>query len=293
MLKYDYTIRSFLKLFFSINFLYKAVLIISRLGLIPAKIYAGFPINRDVDIYIGDRSLKYHLEKGDEVGMSIHWSGIMFESETVEVFLDLIKKADYFVDIGANTGIFSLISVLSNDKCKVLSFEPVHESYKALVYNINVNNFEKNIEPYEKVVSNIDGQVEFHEPCNALYPTSASLDLKGFRGCKGSIVKVDSITIDNFLSAVTIGRVKNILFKIDVEGFEQRVLEGMRRTIEKHKPIIILECLSDGPAVEVTNILKKFGYVFYHLTNKGKIKRDKIIPDQSERYKNWLCVGGE
>ena len=65
--------------------------------------------------------------------------------------------------------------------------------------------------------------------------------------------KLDNIKFDNKISFI----------KIDVEGFEQRVLEGGLKTIKHHKPIILFEQIVSEFKSESTNsilILKKLGY---------------------------------
>jgi FkbM family methyltransferase len=273
----------------SIDFFHKILFIISRTGLIPASIYAGFPVNKIVNFSINSYKFKYHLITGDEVGMPMYWQGTIFESETMELFVNLIKKSDCFVDIGANTGIYSILAASVNKKCKVFSFEPMPNSYDALVRNIAINNYENIIQPIKKAVSNIDGVTQFNVPYNSVFSSSASLDINGFRGFKGQSIKVDVITLDKFL--VNINNNPDLI-KIDVEGFENRVLEGMKILIGRCHPTIILECLLDGPAIEINDILASHDYHFYHLTDDGMIKYENIIPDNKDVFKNWLCVNG-
>ena len=52
-------------------------------------------------------------------------------------------------------------------------------------------------------------------------------------------IQVPVRTVDELAAANHLGRVD--LVKIDVEGYEPGVLEGMRKTIEEHRPIILTE----------------------------------------------------
>jgi FkbM family methyltransferase len=283
-------IKIIIKKILSINFFHKALFILSRVGVIPPIIYAGFPVNKIANFTIKEYQFKYHLRTGDEVGMPMYWEGVTFESETMKPFIDLIKSANCFIDIGANTGIYSLLAASVNKNCKVFSFEPMPDSYDALVRNIAINNYENIIHPIKKAVSNIDDVAQFNIPYNSVFASSASLDIDGFRGFKGSSIEVNVVTIDKFLVDTNSNP---DLIKIDVEGFEDRVLEGMRGLLDRHHPAIILECLSDGPAKEITDILTDYSYRFYHLTDIGLVENNKITPDVEDNFKNWVCVNNK
>lgn len=53
--------------------------------------------------------------------------------------------------------------------------------------------------------------------------------------------------------------------KIDVQGYELEVLKGAQNTIEKHKPILLIE----SPGREVFDYLSKLGYNFYNYGQTG------------------------
>jgi thiol-disulfide isomerase/thioredoxin len=87
------------------------------------------------------------------------------------------------------------------------------------------------------------------------------------------------------------GKLESIdLIKIDVEGFEDKVLAGMEQVLSAHHPIIIVECNPDGPYKIVEDIVKKHGYSIFHLSNRGVEPVDKIIPDLDEEFRNFLCL---
>jgi hypothetical protein len=68
---------------------------------------------------------------------------------------------------------------------------------------------------------------------------------------------VKTITIDHLVSRGEIREPKFV--KIDVEGAEGLVLEGMRETIASSKPIIFLECSDIGRQTS-WNLLHEIGY---------------------------------
>jgi FkbM family methyltransferase len=213
------------------------------------------------------------------------WGGMKaWEYETTSVFLDLCKKAALVLDIGANTGPFTLLACAASDQARVLSFEPVPRIFSRLVRHVQLNGFGCRCQTFNMAVSDCDGTAVFHVPFGGV-PASSSLDPNGFRGVPGELITVGVTSIDALLPA----DVKVDVAKIDVEKFEDCVLNGMTRVLTDSRPAIVIECLPDGPYEAVERILSKFGYRFYHLRSEGPVPVSGIVPDQSGRFRNYLC----
>jgi FkbM family methyltransferase len=120
----------------------------------------------------------------------------------------MIRIGDVVFDCGAHQGYTSLLfSNWSGTSGKVYSFEPYSLNFEILVENIKLNN-SINIFPYNFALGDIDGN------CDML-PKSNSNVINQGKGERVKIIKLDNFTdiIPNFI-------------KIDVEGFEMKVLEG-------------------------------------------------------------------
>jgi FkbM family methyltransferase len=72
-------------------------------------------------------------------------------------------------------------------------------------------------------------------------------------------IRVQTVALDNFVLASK-ECIEPALMKIDVEGAEHLVVQGARKTIEKHRPIILLELHSINCAYEVVSMLKDMRY---------------------------------
>lgn len=258
----------------------------ANLRVLPHFIWARLPVHHDIRVQIDkSRSFLYHSTAGDLLGRSFFWGGIKaWEYETTSIFLDLCKSANLVLDIGANTGTFTLLACLANPRARVLSFEPVPRNFSRLLRNIQLNGFDSRCEAFNIAISDWTGTADFHVPSLDV-PASSSLDPNGFRGISGELIRVTVNSID----AIVPPGVKVDVAKIDVEKFEDHVLNGMRRTIGESRPDIVIECLPDGPYEAIERILSEFGYRFYHLRSKGPVAVSRIVPDKSGRFRNYLC----
>ena len=188
--------------------------------------------NKDFKILSGVGSgLKIHLVKPD----SSYDLGIN-ELPVQEVLKERLQPGDIFYDIGANVGFFTIIAAkLVSPSGRVYAFEPVRKNAFCLKKNAAHNNFE-NITIFEKAVSSHTGKTKLlltHHPGGAtLAAETLPPDIKG-------VAEVELVTIDNLIKQEKI--LPPTFVKIDVEGVEIDVLQGMTQTINKYRPVILYE----------------------------------------------------
>lgn len=263
--------------------------VLSSKNILPKSLWKRLPVETTFHTTLPNRnSFLYTSIVGDTIGRSLYWKGIAsWQTETVPVFCALAQQARLVLDIGANTGVYTLLACLVNQQARVIAFEPVPKAYELLVNNVHINGWSKRCETHCEAVSNTVGSTKFHIPFGEV-PKSASLSVHGFRNIAGTLIDVSMTTIDNALHPSDIHMVD--LVKIDVEGFEDKVLEGMHNVLGTSQPAIIVECNFDGPFAAVEDILKQHNYIFFYLTDTGKIPTSSIIPDKTGQYRNFLCV---
>ena len=107
---------------------------------------------------------------------------------------------------------------------------------------------------------------------------------QGIRWNKG--VAVEVTTLDRLIEAFG----EPDFVKIDVEGFEDLVLQGATGLLEQSTPIVIVECNPDGPYRQVQALLEPHGYRFFRITDQGPRKMERIEADATERFRNVLCL---
>lgn len=221
-----------------------------------------------------DISFQMSTNETSYVTKQLFWNGPE-NFEYTPIFEQLVRKCAGFVDIGANTGYYSLLAAKANPSIVVHAFEPASGPYHFLAENIRINLLAGRVFAHEIALSNDKGEVEFFEIINPA-GTFARYNLSGVGGLKKTHEtqeqsvrkKVRAETLDQYATQTGISLLD--LIKIDTEGTENLVLEGARQIITQHKPIIICETLFNKIEPQLEAIMKTHGYLFFNHI-KGKL----------------------
>jgi FkbM family methyltransferase len=223
------------------------------------------------------------MHYGTIIENGLYWEGLKgFEPVSLGLWAKLCKLSDTIIDVGANTGVFSLVAGAANPKAHIYAFEPSERILSKLKRNIDLNGF--SVYPVGLGVSNKTGSFTFYDTLDE-HNTSASLSPD--MNLKGKIeVTINTITLDEFLQPKFI---RPDLVKIDVEKHEAEVIEGFLQSIKKYHPTILIELLSDSIAARVQELIKDVPYQYYSISEEKGIKRaDKL--SQSEGYNFLICT---
>ena len=149
--------------------------------------------------------------------------------------LHMLRKGDLFVDIGANTGTFT---ILASAVCKARSicFEPASETAANLQKNIRENALQDRVIVHEAVVGANQDTVLFTVGLDATNRVAKPHDQNTRR--------VSQVRLDDILAGET-----PRLIKVDVEGYEEEVLKGADRILSGESLLAIeLETVSESTA---------------------------------------------
>ncbi len=214
-----------------------------------------------------------------------YWTGTYDTDGDVAAFLSVLKQGMTVVDVGANTGIYTLqAGLIIGALGQVYAFEPVPDVYQRLLEHISLNGL-SNILSFPVALADTNGVATFH-----LGRTSDQGSL--FRGHTDQAITVRTQTLDSFLAEQKIERVDVV--KVDVEGAELHVLRGMHGLLSRaDKPTLMFEfCPANLQAAGFTP-----GELFQAIVGHGYagyvIRKGRLVPVESviEPARRWL--GGE
>ena len=228
--------------------------------------------------------------KGDDwVSNQVYWHGALgYEPETSRVFYRLAARARTTVDVGAHVGYYSLLAAHANPRATIFAFEPLQAVHERLVRNARLNGV-TNITCVAAAAGRENGTAPFFHVSSLATPCSSSLSydvVKHNDDITSSTVRV--VRLDDFLDEHGVSDVD--LVKLDTEGTEADVLEGMARILERCRPTIICEILPETAAAaeRIELLLRPLGYRYYLLEPGGPFARDQIRADPTRRSRNYL-----
>ncbi len=140
-----------------------------------------------------------------------------------------------FFDVGANIGQHSLFMSLYADQ--VHSFEPYKVVSEKLERHIRLNQID-NIQLHPIGLSNKKEQLDFFAPTGRNQGIG-SFDAGTVSKGNSNLGKLDLVRGDDYLQQLQLQEIA--LLKIDVEGFEKNVIEGLQDTLQKSRPIVVVE----------------------------------------------------
>jgi len=189
-----------------------------------------------------------------------------------EFLKSFIEKGDIIIDVGANYGDYTefFLKNLENTG-KIYSFELDPDTTKVLLNRFENN---QNVIIHNKAVSNENSIINYYKGKDAWTNNIIGHDMNFAENPIAG--KVESIRLDTFFS----NEESIKLIKIDVEGAEKFVLEGLEKIIYKTKYILV-EChLQQDWDIIKDLIIKKYELTCIDLENMKKVSYDSQKPYQ-------------
>lgn len=184
-----------------------------------------------------------------------------------------------FYDIGANIGIYSIYASFKHRNLDVFSFEPVLNNYVALQQNIWLNQYLK-VNPVHLAISNNASYVNLYLSDTRVGNSGAQIDQainergESFEALR--VEKILSITLDRLISDFNFPVPTYV--KIDVDGHETDILNGMTQTLEApNLKSLLVEFNSDAEFAHWRDRFKAVGLSvdtrYDDLPNHSRIRR--------------------
>ena len=206
----------------------------------------------------------------------------------IDIILNQIKNDNtIFIDIGSNYGAYSIPVAKINTKINVYCFDPSEKALNQLKDNIELNDI-KNIKYFKIGVGEKKKFVYFDDEINH-YNNSGSYEINNKNLGKKILVN----SIDNLIMNGEIIPKKNIVIKIDIEGYEFLALQGLIETIKKFNVFILFE-------FSIKTILNhdNFSILFKKFLNQNNLKVfnsdfNEIKIEEMFKEINFLSKGNE
>jgi FkbM family methyltransferase len=159
-----------------------------------------------------------------------------WETWLTQCLAGIIRPGDTCIDIGANVGYYSvLMSALAGEKGQTIAIEPIPRIAGLLRQTAGLNY--PGFRVAEVALSNCTGETILHIP-DLSFGDASILQRSDRVAVSQSKTKVQTITLDLLLEQMNVSKADVI--KIDVEGAEPQVLEGMKKTIENNPGLKII-----------------------------------------------------
>ena len=183
----------------------------------PDAICVQYDWNLLIGVPSGDWRLAAYLSLGGH-----------FEYGTEILYRKVIRSDMVVVDIGSNVGIYTLHALKAG--AEVYAFEPTPETFNILRHNVALNGFEYSpkVHLYNSAVSDREEITEFAVVSNSCGHNSMFRENKDDK-----IIRVPTVRLDDTLDGIKID-----CFKVDVEGAEMLVLNGMESLLKNNASVV-------------------------------------------------------
>ena len=239
---------------------------------------------REVEGRIGDLRFVMLNPARCEIAKELYWGGGRRprpeDALAMEVFAALAPRADVVLDVGAYTGVFTLVAAAANPGARIHAFEIVPEVYKALLDNLVRNDVLSRVTPHLEGIGEPGREMRIATGAGGSALPSFYSSRMRFEG--GPHVRFRSL--DSLLGELRAGRT---LVKIDVEGTEEAVFRHGQRFLAERRPDVLCEVLAgvaDPGRLEA--LLAPHGYRYFRVAEAALEARPRIDPHA--RFRDWL-----
>lgn len=229
-----------------------------------------------IDVTFAGRTFKVEAANGmDQVARQMQ-AGSYEPPLPFLMMATLIRTEGMFVDVGANTGLYSVLAGTIVPSRNIIAFEPHPEIAAALINNLSVNGLQDRVTVHQIALSDSSGVLDLYMPDqgHGLIETSASLE-KNFQQAASSIQvpvkRLDDIKLDAQVAVI----------KVDIEGHEYAFLRGALELVRRDRPFIFVEVLQAAKRNLMGQFLRDTSYVDFRLRPDMAINDGEVLFDDA------------
>jgi FkbM family methyltransferase len=223
-----------------------------------------------------------------------------YAPEVITVMREMVQPGDSVIDAGAQLGYMTgHLARLVGPAGACASFEPDPSALARLRWMIRENGFSW-VKIFPLAAGDSDGKISFF--LSPILGWSTAVTGSHLKDLNEISVKMKSI--DDIAAARAIRRPVTFV-KIDVEGFECAVLDGMKRLIDEDRPAVVLEinprmlAARGDSSSELLSRLSSRGYVVYRISSRhgdfqgGRVRLIRTDPSANLGACDVLCLPNE
>lgn len=222
---------------------------------------------------------------GNDMSLCLYVGGSFEPNEFV--FLDsILDEGMTFIDGGANDGIYSLFAAKRvAPEGTVIAVEPSSREYDRLRANVRLN--AASVIPIKAALGALPGEATLaiaesgHEGQNTIGEAVSNPKIGTDRHERVRVLTIDELVEDHSPERVDV-------IKLDVEGSEVEALLGATDTIERHRPIVLLEAEAERFASQgrtkddLWAVVSEHGYELFIFDAESGLLRTANGPDEPE-----------
>lgn len=222
--------------------------------------YLFRPVSGKIIIKIGDLSGRFYVRTPGELRiLESMGGGGSGEKAVLELLISKLSAGDVVYDVGGHVGLYTIfLAKAVGPQGKVITFEPEKQNYQHLLENIKLNDL-NNVFVFKKALGEKDGKTKLYlgedggnSSLLQIHPTNADFEL------------VDVANGDELVKKEKLSMPKAV--KIDVEGFEYSVIEGLSGALKNSACKIVcceIHVSLLPPSIkydDILNLLKSLGF---------------------------------
>jgi FkbM family methyltransferase len=166
------------------------------------RISRRWRVSGEVEIQIDNTTVKMYSKCDDPIVDCFYYGRPYQEASDVSLFIRLAMNSRIIFDVGAFTGLYSLVSARCNSQCKLYSFEPNPVNFQRLIMNRELNKL-SNINCFPLAVGSHSTTIDFFCSSNEEITDTSSANFSFSKASYGGRMdwegqKVQQISIDSF-----------------------------------------------------------------------------------------------
>ena len=191
----------------------------------------GWLYSEDVlDVEAGGASARVHMESDAEVLSVLHT--LRKEGDMIEDFAASIEPDDVVWDVGANLGVFSLLAADRAVDGHVVAFEPFEPTAERLEENVDLSDPPAPVDIATVALWDEPGRTALGLDRDEIGTQTPTVDPRPGQDEVSVVQAVGDELVDEGIPAPDV-------LKVDVEGAERPVLDGMERTLQDCRLVFV------------------------------------------------------